>query len=373
MTKEKILLVLMAICVLIIIISSTTIKATDIQEKTWTDLKDAKIEIIGEAKNIEEATAGITYKVKISNVTLNPESEYRVYFHYKDENITTNKISFNNHAYIEKGNTEATINTVWINYFLQRNEDIYVSILETRDDTNKIIVTTMKIERPELLPKLGKRFNIFFSSRSTQTFFWAPNVNEKTGDGIPRNLEIKIGKVTDIEILKKVKENKTKGLEQLLDYAKKVEDYNYTGTINYDGGAGITESLTSKMNLEPEAYYFAYIEADTEEGVYYPVEDIALYRAKGTTDLVHYSDKEFVLEIKEEPEKTEQPEKNEVEEPKEDTKTNTIKNEEKPTDQTTTKGTLPQTGEKKITFIIVLVFVVAGIGYIKCKKYQDIK
>lgn len=394
MTKEKILLLLIAISMLVIAILPTTVQATEEGKEKWTDFSNAKIEIIGEPEknvSIEEATK-INYKVKISNATLNPQGEYLVYFHYKDEEITSNKVLYHSHANIKKGATEATINPVWIAYFLQRNEDIYVSVLEKREEKTNLVVTAKKMQRPELLPKIGNRFQIYFTSNSTQTFFWAPNVNEKNGFQIARNLKIKIGQVTDVEILKTIKQSKIKGLQELLTYAKKAKDYNYTGTIKYDGKVGITESLTAKMNLTDGAYYFAYIELDDENGLYYPVEDIALYRAKGTKDLVRYSDKEFVWEIAEETKKptdeTSKPEDNKEEqkpqpeqpkkdEPKQNQKTpvdtNKVEKQEKTNDPTTAKGSLPQTGETAILLIACAVAVLAGIGYVKYRKYQDIK
>ncbi|MCI8482455.1 MAG: LPXTG cell wall anchor domain-containing protein [Clostridia bacterium] len=387
MTKEKMALLLIAISMLVIAIFPTTVQAVETQEEKWTDFGNAKMEIIGESTNknisIEDATS-ITYKIKISNIILNPEREYLVYFHNKDEEVTASKVQYHYHAKIKEGNTEATINSVWMDYFLQRNKDIYVSVLEKNNEKTNLVVTARNMQRPELFPKIGNRLHIYFSSNSTNIYFWAPNVNEKNGSKIARNLKIKIGQVSDPEILKTIKNSKAKGLQQLLTYAKKVKEYNYTGTIKYDGKAGITETLTSKMKLKNGEYYFAYIELDDENGLYYPVEDIALYHAKGTQDLVRYSDKEFVWKITDETktptQETSKPEDNKEEQKpqQEQTKkeenttqnTNTVK---KPNDTTTAKGTLPQTGEKTILVAVIATGLLAGIGYAKYKKYQDIK
>lgn len=376
---------------LISIILPSTVKATGETNENWTDLTNAKIEIIGSPSNqnqsIEEATI-IKYTIKISNVTLNPTSEYLVYFHYKDEEIKESQVLYHNQARIKAGENEAQITNVKIADFLQKSGDIYVSILEKQgsdvDAPKKLILTTRKVERPELLPKLGNRFNIYFTEQSTKTYFWAPNVNPKNGSSIDRTLKIKVGQVTDSKILKTMKENKQEGYKQLLNYAKKANNHNYVGTIEYklSSNAGITESLTSKMNLIDGAYYFAYIELDNENGVYYPVEDISLYYAKGTKELVRYPKKEFVWNIKEEV--TDGDDKKD-ETPNPEQPTNQVQNTvgeptnnltQQPTnvqDNTQAPGTLPQTGGTIIYLVVIITLItLVGIVYRKYNQYKDI-
>lgn len=381
MTKEK--KIIITIILLIITMIPITVKAVE-EEETWTDLSNAKLEIvpiIAKGTTLEEATM-IEYAIRISNVELNPNSEYLAYFHYEDEEITKNKVLYHHQATISAGEMEGQISLFKI--FLQYNKDIYVSILEKKESGKEnLSVTAQKIERPELLPKLGNRFHIFFNRNGTNTFFWAPNLN-KYGGSIDRTLKIKIGQVTDTTVLKSIKNNKATGLKELLDYAKKANEYQYVGTIQYQHSknSGITESLTAKMNLTDGAYYFAYIELDDEDGVYYPVEDIALYQAKGTTDLVRYPKEEFVWNIPEEgnEEENKPEDENEPQEKPEDSKQeNNQKEENNKKDETikdTTKaeGVLPQTGEPIIYIIgIVIVSAMIGIGYLKIKKYKDIK
>lgn len=383
MTKEKFLSIFIIISMLIGIILPITVKATGETGENWTDLNNAKIEIVATStvknQSIEDSTS-IEYKAKISNVKLNANNSYLVYLHHKDTDITKDKVLFHSHATIEPGNTEATIDGVWIKFFLQQNKDIYVSVVERKGTSveskdSKLVLMSKKIERPGVFPKLGNRFHIFFNNQSTNTFFWAPNVNEKNGGQIDRTLKIKIGQVTDTDILKMIKENKSKGLEQLLDYAKKIKNYNYTGNIEYEHSknAGITESLTSRMNLIDGAYYFAYIELDDEKGTYYPVEDIALYRANGTKDLIRFSDKSFTWNIQDDNKSEENDKKEDNKQEKPDDKvTNTIDNTIK--DDTQATGKIPQTGET-IAYIGILALLIAaaGIGYVKYRQNQDIK
>lgn len=386
MTKEKIILLLFIIMFVLAIVP-TNVKATGESQETWTDLTNAKLEIIPVLANnqtIENATI-INYAVRISNVTLNPTSSYSVYFHYEDEQITKTKVLSHSQATIVAGKNEGNISL--FNLFLQYNKDFYVSIVEKKSDNNSnILITAKKIERPELLPKLGNRFHIFFSANNTSTYFFAPNVN-KLGSKIDRTLKIKVGKVTDAELLNVIKNNKTTGLNQLLDYAKKVAEFQFVGTIKYEHSknSGITESLTSKMNLTNGNYYFAYIELDNENGVYYPVEDIALYQAKGTSDLVRYSDTEFTWNIPEENKPSENnpntPEQSKPEDnkPEQNKPTQNTPEQNKPQDTnkvdgTKAEGTIPQTGESIIYIIgLISICILTLFVYIKSKKYKDVQ
>lgn len=370
MTKEKIIILLTIILMLMIVILPTTVRGeTEEEETSLTDLNNAEIEIIGVPRgsnqSIEDATL-INYKVKITGVTLNPEHWYSVYFHEQDIEIKSGfAVKSAAQAVLKDGKTEAYISLVEI--FLQKNADIYVTIVEGKPDSMspEIILEAKKIEHPELLPKLGNRFHIYFNKDSTNTFFWAPNAT-KNGGRVDRTLNVKIGQITDSEIIKTIKENKAKGLSELLNYAKKVTDYNYVGTIEYKETGGTKEGLTSDMNLIDGAYYFAYIELDDEGGVYYPVEDIALYKAKETTELIRFSDKDFTWKIDE----NENPTDNDNEKDK----IEVVENKEKNTtiDNTVVSGNIPQAGEKALYIIIVLAITLTMIAYIKYKQYKDI-
>lgn len=347
-------------------------------EETWTDLSNAKIEIIPKKNG-----SSYSYSVKIDNANLDVNSYYWIYFHNKSEDITIDKIVGRAQVALHDGETENTITL--FEHILEKNGDIYVSIAQQKSkgisNDNKILIESQKIERPDLFPVLGERVHIYFSRSNTSTYLFAPHNNK-----LARTIRIKVGKINDIEILKQIKENKPKALENLLSYAKKNKG-SYTGTIIYDiyKTSGIAESLTSKMNLENGEYYFAYIELDDENGAYYPVEDISLYYAKNTTDLIRYPKKEFVWNIKEDINNSEQEEPKQEykeEEPKQEPIENTIKdttnnieenNKQEKEDTTKAKGVLPQTGEKAIQVIVVLMIVLAAIGYYKYRQYKDIK
>lgn len=125
------------------------------------------------------------------------------------------------------------------------------------------------------------------------------------------------------------------------------------------------------MNLEYGAYYFCYANINTENGIYAPVEDIALYEAIGkdnvATGLLRYP--EFTIgdltdDSKNTPVKNNQVNNNQIANNKNETKN----------DQTVAKDKIPQTGEAIGYVLVTIIFiVVASIGYMKFKQYKDIK
>ena len=372
MTKEKRIIAIITILILTMLVLSTTVNGLAEAPIEWTDFNNAKLEIIPYANNLETAET-ISYKIKISNVTLDPESYYWIYLHKKEENISADGIKFKCQTAIDDGSNEATINDAYsFAKLLEKSGDLYISIVETKNGgigKSEIVVQAKEIARPELLPKLGNRIPMYFDKISTKTYYFAPN-----SDSTKRTLNIKIGKVTDTQILKDIKQNKANGLQNLLAYAKKQSTYNYTGKVDYEihKTAGITEELVSKMNLEAKSYYFAYIEVDTENGVYYPVEDIALYYSGNATGLSRYPKENFVWDIKEET----PPSSDKKDDVKKEEEINAIEKDppKQENDPTQAEKPIPQTGEN-ILYItgIITVALVAILGHKKYKEYKDLK
>lgn len=367
MTKEKRIVSIILIFMIALTILPKNVKATDTADEGWTDFTNAKLEIIPYTKNISGKEIHIVYKIKATNVKLDPESYYWIYFHKKDDDISASKVRGSFQASFSLGGANESRTISLFQYILEKNDDIYVSIAQTKDKgagRTELVVESRKIERPKLLPEIGNRVHMYFGPSATSTYYWAPH-NSK----LKRILNIKIGKITDSKILIDIKDNKADGLQNLLSYAKKQGTYNYTGSVNYENGIGITEGLTSKMKLEPGSYYFAYIVVDDENGTYYPVEDIALYYARNTTDLVRYPKEDFVWNLNEE--NKGDTDKDKVQ--------NNLKNEEeinaiKKDDNTQAKKPIPQTGENIIYIVSIIgIVVLTIIGYRKFQKYKDLK
>lgn len=233
--------------------------------------------------------------------------------------------------------------------YIELSGDIYVWLYQSQKDygTGKIeykLVKSSKVERPDQ-NSLNKRISGYFSNDSTSIF-----ILEFLSSAEKRNVKIKIGKVTDISILKSIKNGEAGCLSKLLTYSKNANS-TYTGTIKVEQQGA---SILSNVNLLNHEYYYVYMVLDDENGKYYPVEDVSLYQAfvgQSGKYLKNYLDKEFTWDAMDE---TETPSTNE------------------PTDSTITPDNkLPQTGATvTIIAIIGITAVIAVVAGIKLKKYN---
>ncbi len=183
------------------------------------------------------------------------------------------------------------------NEYIEKNGNMYIWVYQSKrigteqDVTNKCIVNGKNIERPAL-KAIGSRMRAYFSKDNTTAFLWEPYKDNRT-------INVRIGRVTDKNILKSIKNGEAGCLTRLLTYAKTSNSI-YTGTIPLGTSKGITEG----MELIDDEYYYAYMELDDKNGTYYPVEDVSLYQAciDQTYDiraLYNYLSNEFVWNIPE--------------------------------------------------------------------------
>ena len=231
-----------------------------------------------------------------------------------------------------------------ISKYLEKSGDIYVWIYETQIVNNvrqnKCIIEAQKIERPAL-KKIGTRMKCYFLNEETSTHLFEAYNYENA-----RKINVKIGKVTDKSILRAIKNGETDCLQKLLDYAKNADSI-YTGTVPL----GRSESITNKLNLVNDEYYYVYMVLDDENGKYFPVEDVSLYQAltyekdgKTSKNLFDYLNDNFKWNLGDD-----------------DT---TI-------DNTTATGKLPQTGASIVIYVAITLVIVAGVIFaVKYKKYN---
>ncbi|MGN1297699.1 MAG: hypothetical protein ACI4VH_04665 [Clostridia bacterium] len=325
------------------ILADTTIK--------WTDFEKAEVKM-----ESEDSGNYNVFNVKVQNCNLNSDNSYYVHLSHKaEENVKVKNMDDIYNNFGSEGNKiwQTTLNP--LNYNVNLNsefknllaeaEDVYVTICELDNTTNtpRIVLNSKKIERLSHLP-LTQRITAYFFNDCTSTFCWEPH-----GEEIERKVNYKIGKVTDVALLQSLKNGDANALTKLMEYAKKADTIG-TGTLKL----GEDKTITDKLDLVDDEYYYVYLEIDTENGKYREIEDVSLYQALVSDsvgkELHSMVDKNFHWNID-----------GEVSSPKEDT---TIAKFSK----------LPNTGISLVVVITALGFsIVSIILFKKYKFYKKIK
>lgn len=358
---------------------TATINPTNATNKnvTWEsdNTQIATVDTAGKVTAIKEGTAKITVKTKDGNYTAtcivtvskndgivwtdpsNIKFTVTEDFYLK---VTGLKEDGKYYGFISNGKIAPTVpDTGWIenenlpvtnkpgfsiSKYLEKSGDIYVWIYETQIVNNvrqnKCIIEAQKIERPAL-KKIGTRMKCYFLNEETSTHLFEAYSYENV-----RKINVKIGKVTDKSILRAIKNGETDCLQKLLDYAKNADSI-YTGTVPL----GRSESITNKLNLVNDEYYYVYMVLDDENGKYFPVEDVSLYQAltyekdgKTSKNLFDYLNDNFKWNLG---------------------------NDDTTIDNTTATGKLPQTGASIVIYVVITLVIVAGVIFaIKYKKYN---
>lgn len=358
---------------------TATINPTNATNKNVTWKSDntqiATVDTAGKITAIKEGTAKITVKTKDGNYTAtcivtvskndgivwtdpsNIKFTVTEDFYLK---VTGLKEDGKYYGFISNGKIAPTVpDTGWIenenlpvtnkpgfsiSKYLEKSGDIYVWIYETQIVNNvrqnKCIIEAQKIERPAL-KKIGTRMKCYFLNEETSTHLFEAYNYENA-----RKINVKIGKVTDKSILRAIKNGETDCLQKLLDYAKNADSI-YTGTVPL----GRSESITNKLNLVNDEYYYVYMVLDDENGKYFPVEDVSLYQAltyekdgKTSKNLFDYLNDNFKWNLG---------------------------NDDTTIDNTTATGKLPQTGASIVIYVAITLVIVAGVIFaIKYKKYN---
>ena len=358
---------------------TATINPTNATNKnvTWEsdNTQIATVDTAGKVTAIKEGTAKITVKTKDGNhtatciVTVSKNDGIvwtdpsNIKFTVTEDfylKVTGLKEDGKYYGFISNGKIAPTVpDTGWIenenlpvtnkpgfsiSKYLEKSGDIYVWIYETQIVNNvrqnKCIIEAQKIERPAL-KKIGTRMKCYFLNEETSTHLFEAYNYENA-----RKINVKIGKVTDKSILRAIKNGETDCLQKLLDYAKNADSI-YTGTVPL----GRSESITNKLNLVNDEYYYVYMVLDDENGKYIPVEDVSLYQAltyekdgKTSKNLFDYLNDNFKWNLG---------------------------NDDTTIDNTTATGKLPQTGASIVIYVAITLVIVAGVIFaIKYKKYN---
>ena len=268
---------------------STEIKKQETQQPSggdtttgdWTDFSKATYELK------KDGISGAI--IEISGVTLKTDSNYYVYISSTADKPDLSKIEDKDMTAIRHNKENGKIMTWDISDKVELNQDLYLNVIEVDSLNSKkeIVSSGIKLER-FAEGKYSDAFHATFVSKdSTQivtTFTHSEDNNRK--------LQIKIGKITDVAILNKIKNQDSSGFSDLLNYAKlsssiydKVLDADSKHVfIEYSAGDASSNknenhSIINLPELENDAYYFLYVKTDDENGKYISNEAVTLAQA----------------------------------------------------------------------------------------------
>lgn len=326
----------------------TATTTTSTTTTTFTDFSNVKVIVTEE----DDGNGYWTYyKLSIPGITLNEESQYKIYFTNEEKAptkpSTSDEFVADSENTLVGGKTEMELKN--FESYVEKSGDIYAWILECNQNGQLGDFYEVKLGRPEQ-HKTGNRMKGYFSKDYSSIFLY-----EATADKTKRNVKVKIGTITDTGILNSIKNGESNCLDKLLAYSKTASSI-YTGTLPI----GESSEIVSKMKLNAYSYYYVYFELDDENGKYYPVEDISLYMAypdgNGNTYLVDYLDGNFKWNIAN------------------NTNPTTTNNNNNEKDTTTATRSILKAGAKNVIIVSVLLATVSGIILaIKNAKYKDIK
>lgn len=311
---------------------------------TWTDFSNVTFEWSNYTETDHRAP-----RLNINGVEFNNTSSYWFYM-TNDASASPDLSKLGEDLNYWKVISDGTISSASLLEYIQLNGNLYIWIAEVQGREKQIVVNAKEVERLEQAP-LTKRLVGYFSSDGGSVFCFEPY------DSLTRRINVKIGRMTDETILRNIKNNTANAMSDLLSYAKSADLIYEEKGITF----GTAINIPDVVNFTDDAYYYAYIELDDENGKYYPVEDVELYQASvseaGWT-LLNHTDRDFVYNIDDDI----------------DVNTGNNQNTNNQQDNTIAPGKIPQTGINAaiISIIVVLAAVSSFIAY-KTTKYRDIK
>ena len=323
----------------------------------WTDFSNAKFEL--KKGSFSDAF------IEISGVTPKENHSYSLYITSNsnkpdvfDENgllITEGRITM---IYDKDSKTLKTLSSDEMANYVELNQELYVNICETYQSTDKykknVVSYGNKLTRYSE-PKYNDAFSAtFVSCNKTQivtTFTHAQSNNRK--------IQIKVGKITDISILQKIKNENSTGFKELLDYAKSNSgvydqvlnaEQNDSYAIEYQADKE-DNSFINLNGLQDEEYYYLYVKPIDENGKYVSNEAVTFGQAYVSNDywaLRFYGSSDFKWT---------------------DWETNPGEGGTGSGDDSVIPGTLPKTGYEYLAYGGAIL-VVAVCGFIAYKKYR---
>lgn len=365
----KLTVLMLILTMIMLVIGVTTVKATTSdpdatieteEEPIWSDKNKVKLEI-------KESNSNMNYNLHVTGLTSKNAEGFSITCHVFISNKTAPTVKYDSKGIPEGGIIIGAPNYYTnITPYFEKAGDVYVTLVETQMSStssqmiSKELLTAHKITRPSLKP-LGLRTTGFFFEEDTSVHV---NLSEPmAGLDNGAKINVKIGRITDKDILRAIQKNENGALAKLLNYAKKADKL-YEGT--FDNTQKKQKSITHEFTVVDGAYYYVYMSVG---GEFYPIEDVSLYQGMVSpaigNNLHDYLSDKFKWNIDDEEEPTEpiQPPK-----PTEPTKPT---EPQKPDNTVLPTGKLPQTGQSIALAVIVAVIAIVGVVFaVKAKKYK---
>lgn len=257
----------------------------------WTDFSNAKYELV------KDGISGAV--VEISGVNYNENSSYNLYITSSDSKPDITSLNSSEKillTYDKEKNKLTSVDKDKVAGKVELNQDLYATIVETKNKEGKDSIVTY-----------GNKLTRYAEAKYSDAF-WATFMTND-GDQIitnfthakenNRKIEIKIGKITDISILNKIKSQDSTGFSELLNFAKSSTaiydktldaDKDDWYAIEYNSGTSgsvgtSTNSVIGLKGLQNDGYYYLYVKTDDENGKYISNEAVTLARANDLGDL----------------------------------------------------------------------------------------
>ncbi len=266
-------------------------------EGDWTDFSKAKFEL--KKYGISKAI------IEISNVT--PKDNH---FYYLFITSNSNKPSVNSTddnrislSYDKDSKTFKTSDIDKVAKYVELNQDLYATVLEKDGLTDNISTYGNKLDRYKESMYSDAFFATFMTYDEDQI---VTNFTHESSNN--RQIQIKVGKITDTSILQKIKNKDTNGFSSLMAFAKSNSglydktlnaDTNDSYAIEYNAGSGTSKenSVIDLKGLKNEEYYYLYIRTIDENGKYTSNEAVTLAQASvydsGNWYMLFYGSSDF--------------------------------------------------------------------------------
>lgn len=306
--------------------SENTQTEDETENFTWLDGEKFTVKFIAEDSK---------ERIIVSGIPASYENSF--YVNIYEENTSEAK-AIDNVALLKVKEKEDYIGDL-SNKYMSLNKKYYYKIEERQKDSlNKKEISSTFKEIERVIPEIGKRLDLYMyaenKSNAMQKYYYDSSTTT-------RKMNYKIGKIDNIELLKKFKTDEREAFKELYEYGKK--DKGLTSGTHNEIYKEVDFNPASKISVNKDEYYYAYLEMEDEEGKYYPVDDVAIYIGMENNTLIHFAfaDMEF--------------------------------NDTKLEDPTTAGVKYPYTGEIAIGTGIIILIGTTYILHRKNKKYQDVK